>query len=104
MPTEVRRRVSERDDGRCTFVDPKTGRRCDERRFLEFDHIEPYALGGRATVENVRLTCALHNALLARRAFGDQYVAAAVAGKGSKRRSESVECSGKSSGQQRRSR
>jgi hypothetical protein len=88
IPAEVRRTVSERDGGRCTFVDPRTGRRCDERRFLEFDHIEPYALGGSATASNIRLICGVHNALLARRVFGDQYVAAAVAG--SKRTTETV--------------
>jgi hypothetical protein len=91
VPAEVRRTVSERDGGRCSFVDPKTGRRCDERRFLTFEHNEPFALGGTATVDNVRLLCACHNALLARRAFGEQHVAATVAAQGSKRSAESDE-------------
>jgi hypothetical protein len=90
VPAEVRRSVSERDAGRCTFVDPKTGRRCDERRFITFEHIDPYALGGTATVSNIRLLCSQHHALLARRAFGDQYVAAAVTRRGSKRKSDSL--------------
>jgi hypothetical protein len=49
-----------RDPGRCTFVS-KDGHRCDERGFLEFHHIIPYAAGGRATVENLTLRCASHN-------------------------------------------
>jgi hypothetical protein len=79
VPARVRRAVCERDGERCTFVDPATGRRCSERRFLEFEHIEPYALGGPATADNLTLVCGAHNALFARRAFGERYVEAAVA-------------------------
>ena len=38
--------------GRCAFVSPN-GRRCNERRFLEFHHVVPYAAGGIPTVENI---------------------------------------------------
>ena len=31
------------------------------RGLLEFDHIVPFAVGGEATVENVRLLCKSHN-------------------------------------------
>ena len=31
------------------------------RNFLEFDHIDPVARGGRATVEGMRLRCRAHN-------------------------------------------
>ena len=37
IPNRVRREVSERDGGRCTFVGDD-GRRCDERHALEFHH------------------------------------------------------------------
>jgi hypothetical protein len=79
VPARVRRAVLARDGNQCTFVDGKTGHRCGERRFLELEHIEPHALGGPATAENLRIVCSAHNALLARRAFGERYVAAAVA-------------------------
>jgi hypothetical protein len=46
IPAEMKRRVWQRDQGRCTFVS-ESGRRCDARRFLQFDHIEPVARGGR---------------------------------------------------------
>jgi len=61
VPAEVRRTVWERDGGRCAFV-AKGGRRCAERGGLEFHHIDPYALGGEATVRNISLRCRAHNA------------------------------------------
>src|SRR6478735_691835 len=42
---EVAREVYARDEGRCTFV-AQNGRRCGAREFLEFDHVQPCALGG----------------------------------------------------------
>jgi hypothetical protein len=69
IPAHVRRAVGERDAGRCTFVSD-TGHRCEARKFLEFDHIEPIARGGRSTIANVRLRCRAHNQYEAERAFG----------------------------------
>jgi hypothetical protein len=60
IPAEVKRRVDARDQRRCGFVAPN-GRRCDERRFLEFHHVVPYAAGGLPTVENIQLRCRAHN-------------------------------------------
>ena len=62
----VRREVHERDGGRCTFVSPE-GRRCEARHFLELDHVEPFAVGGAETVDNLRLRCGAHNRWAARR-------------------------------------
>ena len=69
VPAEVRRAVWERDQGRCTFAG-STGHRCEARRFLEFDHVEPVARGGTATVEGMRLRCRTHNQYEAEQAFG----------------------------------
>jgi len=60
VPAEVKRLVSPRDQRRCAFVAPD-GRRCDERRFLEFHHVVPYAAGGLPTAENIQLRCRAHN-------------------------------------------
>ena len=60
IPRDVQRAVWRRDRGQCAFVG-KNGHRCTERTFLEFHHIRPYALGGRATVENISLRCRRHN-------------------------------------------
>lgn len=68
-PADVRRRVEERDGGRCRFV-AKDGHRCGERRFLEFHHLVPYAAGGRATVDNIELRCRAHNGYEVDRFFG----------------------------------
>ena len=45
----VKKEVYERDHGRCT--------RCRGTYKLEYDHILPYAMGGKSTVENLRLLC-----------------------------------------------
>ena len=60
IPAEVKRAVWLRDLGRCTFVGANN-RRCTARGLLEFDYIVPFAVGGEATVENVRLLCKSHN-------------------------------------------
>src|SRR5688572_30295931 len=60
VPAHVRRSVWERDEGRCSFVGTG-GRRCDARRFLEFDHVDPVSRGGRATVGGMQLRCRAHN-------------------------------------------
>lgn len=52
IPARVKRAVWLRDGGRCAFVAP-SGRRCTERAFLEFHHLEPYAIGGEATTGNI---------------------------------------------------
>ena len=54
VPAHVRREVWERDQGQCTFVGAN-GRRCGERRFLEYDHVDPVARGGVASPERMRL-------------------------------------------------
>jgi hypothetical protein len=56
IPAEVRRLVWERDGGCCTWTAPD-GTRCGSRWKLEFDHIQPKALGGPSTVGNIRIRC-----------------------------------------------
>lgn len=60
IPAEVRRRVWQRDGGRCAFIGAQG--RCTERGFLEFHHVRPYADGGESVVENLALRCRAHNA------------------------------------------
>jgi hypothetical protein len=60
IPAHIRRAVWLRDGGRCAFVG-KSGRRCGESAFLEFHHVDPYALGGETTVGNLVLHCRRHN-------------------------------------------
>ena len=59
IPAAVKRAVWARDGARCAFVG--TTGRCAETGFLEFHHAVPFAAGGEATPENVRLLCRAHN-------------------------------------------
>jgi hypothetical protein len=79
VPAEVRRAVWLRDLGRCAFVGTD-GRRCNERAFVEFHHVRPYAAGGEATTANIQLRCRRHNDYEARAFFG-RTGAAATTGK-----------------------
>ena len=63
IPAVVRREVWRRDQGCCSYVDPHSGRRCGSRYRLEIDHIVPFALGGGAEPENLRLRCGAHHRL-----------------------------------------
>jgi 5-methylcytosine-specific restriction endonuclease McrA len=60
IPAEVKRKVWARDGGQCAFV-AHNGRRCAERSFLEFHHVDPHAVGGKATMDNIELRCRAHN-------------------------------------------
>ena len=61
IPAAVRRDIWQRDGGRCRYVDPRTGRRCPSRHLLQVHHVFPYALGGGAEPENLRLLCFAHH-------------------------------------------
>jgi len=69
IPAAVRRAVVLRDRAQCVFVSPN-GRRCGERRFLEFHHIVPRAVGGPPTLENIELRCRAHNGYAVDQYFG----------------------------------
>jgi len=75
IPAEVKRQVWQRDGGSCAFTDAK-GRRCDQRRFVEYHHDLPYAHGGEHLVENIELRCRAHNLLEAERDYGMAFMAA----------------------------
>jgi hypothetical protein len=65
----VKRVVWVRDLGRCAYIGP-SGHRCNERRFLEFHHVDPHALGGEATTDQIALRCRRHNDYEGRLYFG----------------------------------
>ena len=75
VPAHVRREVSERDGGQCTFVS-ESGQRCPSRARLEFDHLDPVAKGGEATAQNLRLRCRAHNQFAAECTFGAEFMSA----------------------------
>lgn len=61
IPSNVYRFVWDRDQGRCQFVDPLTGRRCESTHGLQCDHIIPFSHGGENVSTNLRLMCPAHN-------------------------------------------
>lgn len=69
IPAVVKREVWRRDEGRCAFHGG--GRRCGETAFLEFHHVQPFAEGGQATVNNIELRCRAHNQYEASLFFGE---------------------------------
>ena len=69
VPKAVRRAVWYRDRAQCAFISA-SGVRCAEQDFLELHHIQPFALKGSTTVENLALRCRRHNAYEAELVFG----------------------------------
>jgi hypothetical protein len=69
----VRREVWSRDEGKCTWP-LDSGGICGSTLRLEIDHIVPRGRGGPSTVENCRLTCAMHNQLAARQIYGNDWM------------------------------
>jgi hypothetical protein len=73
IPAQIKRAVWERDRGQCSFVS-QTGQRCPARTRLEYDHVDPVARGGQATVAGIRLRCRSHNQFEAERTFGTEFM------------------------------
>jgi len=73
IPAAILRQVWIRDGGRCQWP-LELGGVCGSTYRVQCDHFVPCALGGPSTLENLRLLCAFHNALAARRVFGDDYM------------------------------
>ena len=61
IPAAVKREVWRRDRGGCRYVDRTSGRRCGSQHLLQIDHVVPYACGGAAEPNNLRLLCAAHH-------------------------------------------
>jgi 5-methylcytosine-specific restriction endonuclease McrA len=68
-PRAVKREVWRQDAGQCAYVTPD-GRRCSEKTFLEFHHVQAHALGGPPTIDNIALRCRRHNQYEAELIFG----------------------------------
>jgi 5-methylcytosine-specific restriction endonuclease McrA len=74
VPAAVKRAVWERDQGRCTWP-MGDGEACGSTHRLEFDHDLEVALGGKPTIENVRLLCKSHNLMKAEQRLGRSFMA-----------------------------
>lgn len=61
IPSTLRHAVWMRDQGRCSYIDIASGRRCGSKYQLQVDHIHPWSLGGESTLSNLQLLCGQHN-------------------------------------------
>jgi 5-methylcytosine-specific restriction endonuclease McrA len=73
IPADVKRAVLERDGYQCTF-ESETGRRCEARSRLEYDHVLEVARGGESTLSGVQLRCRAHNQYGAECTFGAEFM------------------------------
>ena len=71
IPAAIRRAVWQRDAGRCTYVSA-SGRRCNAREFIEFDHADAWEWTRAHSIEGITLRCRAHNQLRARQDFGEK--------------------------------
>ena len=61
IPAKVKSAVWARDDGRCAWR-AEDGTVCGSKDWIEYDHVKPYAKGGRSDdARNIRLVCRQHN-------------------------------------------
>ncbi len=74
IPDAIKRAVFERDGGQCTFVGPD-GKRCQERGFLQFDHLEGFARHQEHRVSQIALKCSAHNQYAAELMYGPELMA-----------------------------
>ena len=74
IPAKVKSAVWARDDGRCAWREAD-GWPCGSKDWLEYDHVKPFANGGRSDdPRNIRLLCRVHNQARAEAAFGRREV------------------------------
>ena len=72
IPAHLKHSVQTRDQAQCTHS--KSGKRCQERRWLDIHHIEPLAQGGETTLNNLTLLCKAHHQMLHAGGFDGQFI------------------------------
>lgn len=74
IPDAIKRAVYARDGGQCTFVGTD-GNRCQERGFLELDHLDGFARRQEHVVSRITLRCFAHNQYAAELMYGPELMA-----------------------------
>lgn len=69
FPNSIKHAALMKSGNRCEAIG-SGGRRCTATDYLEFDHVRPFAMGGRSTLENCRVLCQTHNRLAAEKSYG----------------------------------
>jgi len=73
IPDAIKRKVFERDGGRCTFTG-EDGRSCGETGALEFDHLDGFARTRLHQADRIRLLCRAHNQHAAEKMYGREFM------------------------------
>ena len=63
IPKRIKQQVWEKSKGQCSYINHRTGQKCNSTRFLEIDHIFPKSRGGTNSAINLQLLCDTHNRL-----------------------------------------
>jgi len=66
-----KREVLDRDNSQCSYIS-KDGVKCTQKHYLNLDHIQPFALGGKSSSENLRVLCSAHNQMFNRMTFEER--------------------------------
>jgi len=72
----VRAQVVNRSENQCEYMDHITKKRCTSKYRLQFEHREPFSMGGLNTLENLAHFCSAHNQLSAIKVFGPKIMEA----------------------------
>ena len=64
------RKVKERDQHQCQYMDPETKKKCSAQYHLQIEHKIPFAKGGSSELQNLELLCPVYNRLRAAQHFG----------------------------------
>lgn len=65
IPASVKHEVVRRQGYQCCYRGPD-GRRCEQKRWLHYDHIEEVSHGGLNKADNLRILCSAHHRLMHR--------------------------------------
>ena len=71
-PKPVKIYIRQKSQDQCEFISPETGKRCECKIGLQFEHVEPFSVGGKQSIENLKHYCATHNRLSAIQFFGEE--------------------------------
>jgi hypothetical protein len=70
IPAKLKRAIWQRDKGKCSYVEPESGKRCASKHALQYEHVIPFGKNGQSTFENLKLLCPNHNRFAAIQAYG----------------------------------
>ena len=71
IPVRVKAVTIARAQNQCEYVGA-SGKRCTEKRHLQFEHVKPFSKGGTNSVSNIKYYCRTHNQLTAMEIFGQK--------------------------------